>query len=69
MRHIDYGLGLFRKSAFDGFPVDSVVDLSDVQKSLLARHELAGYEITKRFYEIGSHAGLSELDRLLRSSR
>ncbi len=67
MRHIDYGLGLFRKSAFDSFPADGVVDLSDIQKSLLARHELAGYEITQRFYEIGSHAGLGELDRLLRN--
>jgi NDP-sugar pyrophosphorylase family protein len=69
MRHIDYGLGLFRKSAFDGFPADGVVDLSDIQKSLLARHQLAGYEITQRFYEIGSHAGLGELDQFLRNPR
>jgi NDP-sugar pyrophosphorylase family protein len=67
MRYIDYGLGLFRKSAFDGFPTDAVVDLSDIQKSLLEQRELAGYEITQRFYEIGSHAGLDELDRLLRN--
>jgi NDP-sugar pyrophosphorylase family protein len=66
MRHIDYGLGIFRKEAFDGFPRDEVVDLADVQKALLARGELAGYEMTERFYEIGSHAGLEELDRILR---
>ncbi len=66
MRHIDYGLGVFRGAAFSDFPRDAVVDLADVQKSLVARGELTGYEVTQRFYEIGSHAGLAELDRLLR---
>jgi NDP-sugar pyrophosphorylase family protein len=68
MKHIDYGLGLFRKGAFDGFPRDAVVDLANVQKALLDRNELAGFEIANRFYEIGSHAGLQELDLLLRKS-
>lgn len=67
MHHIDYGLGVFRAAAFDGFPRDAVVDLAEVQKSLVARDQLAGYEITQRFYEIGSHAGLNELDALLRN--
>ena len=66
MHHIDYGLGVFRAAAFDGFPRDAVVDLAEVQRSLVAKHQLAGYEITKRFYEIGSHEGLNELDALLR---
>lgn len=66
MQYIDYGLGLFRAAAFDGFPRDAVVDLAEVQKSLVARHQLAGYEIKQRFYEIGSHEGLQELDTLLR---
>jgi NDP-sugar pyrophosphorylase family protein len=69
MRHIDYGLGLFRAPAFDGYPRDQAVDLSAVQGSLLARGELAGFEVAERFYEIGSHAGLEELDRLLRKAR
>jgi len=66
MHHIDYGLGVFRAAAFDGFPRNAVVDLAEVQKSLVARHQLAGYEIKQRFYEIGSHEGLQELDALLR---
>ena len=69
MHHIDYGLGVFRAAAFDGFPRDAVVDLAEVQKSLVARHELAGYEVRERFYEIGSHEGLQELDLLLRKTR
>ncbi len=66
MHHIDYGLGVFRAAAFDGFPRDAVVDLAEVQKSLVARRQLAGFEIRQRFYEIGSHEGLAELDALLR---
>jgi NDP-sugar pyrophosphorylase family protein len=66
MHHIDYGLGVFRAAAFDGFPRDAVVDLAEVQKSLVARRQLAGYEMKERFYEIGSHEGLAELDALLK---
>ncbi len=69
MRHIDYGLGVFRASAFADFPRDAVVDLAEVQKSLVAQQQLAGYEITQRFYEIGSHEGLKELDALLKGVR
>ncbi|MGH7956368.1 MAG: nucleotidyltransferase family protein [Opitutaceae bacterium] len=69
MHHIDYGFGVFRSAAFDGFPRDAVVDLAEVQKSLVARRQLAGYEVRERFYEIGSPGGLRELDQLLSRSR
>jgi hypothetical protein len=65
MHHIDYGLGLFRAGAFAGFPRDAVVDLAAVQTDLCARGQLAGYEMKQRFYEIGSHEGLNELDQFL----
>ncbi len=68
MHHIDYGLGVFRAAAFDGYARDAVVDLAEVQKALVARHQLAGYEMKQRFYEIGSHEGLQELDALLRTA-
>lgn len=67
MRHIDYGLGAFRAGAFDGFPADQVVDLAQIQKALQARGQLAGYQVRERFYEIGSPAGLKELDELLKN--
>lgn len=69
MHHIDFGLGLFRRAAFDVFPCDAVVDLAEVQKALVARGQLAGQEIRERFYEIGSHEGLNELSALLHSTR
>lgn len=67
MKHIDYGLGVFRAAAFAGCPRDAVVDLAAVQTDLCRRGELAGYEMPERFYEIGSPAGLKELDQLLRN--
>lgn len=66
MHHIDYGLSLFRASAFAGRPADAVFDLSNLQTELSRRGDLAGHEVRERFYEIGSPAGLAELDALLR---
>ena len=66
MKHIDYGLGVFRAAAFADCPRGAVVDLATVQTDLVRRGQLAGCEMKQRFYEIGSHAGLEELDRLLR---
>jgi NDP-sugar pyrophosphorylase family protein len=66
MRHIDHGLGVFRAEAFDGFPHNAIVDLSEVQQALASRGQLAAYEARERFYEIGSPAGLAELDQMLR---
>lgn len=69
MRHIDYGLGVFSAGAFASWPEGKAFDLADVYQHLIARGELAGHEVTQRFYEIGSPAGLAELDALLRTQR
>ena len=66
MKYIDYGLGLFRAEAFAEYPRNAVVDLATVQTDLCQKGQLAGFEIKERFYEIGSHAGLEELNQLLR---
>ena len=66
MKHIDYGLGLFRAAAFSSW-ADKQFDLSDVYRELIVRQQLLGFEVTQRFYEIGSPAGLAELDSLLRN--
>jgi len=66
MQHIDYGLGLFDAAVFKRWPAGKVFDLADVYRDLIARNELAGYEVTQRFYEIGSPEGLAELDAMLR---
>jgi N-acetyl-alpha-D-muramate 1-phosphate uridylyltransferase len=60
MRHIDYGLGVFRRAVFDRYPRDEAFDLADVYGSLIDRGELAGFDVPGRFYEIGSAEGLAE---------
>jgi NDP-sugar pyrophosphorylase family protein len=65
MRHIDYGLSLFKSSVFQEWPTADAFDLADVMHRLVAAGDLAGYEVPERFYEIGSPAGLAELEKLL----
>ncbi len=65
MRHIDYGLSLFQARAFDEWPADQPFDLAAVMKRLVERGQMAGWEVRERFYEIGSHEGLEELNRRL----
>ena len=69
MRHIDYGLSLFRHEVFECRPADKAFDLADVMRDLVAQKQLAGFEVKERFYEIGSHAGLAELDALLSGAK
>ena len=60
MRHIDYGLGALHQSGFDGRGENDAFDLAAIYQELLAKGELAGFEVPDRFYEIGSPAGLEE---------
>lgn len=67
MRHIDYGLGLLRHAAFAHAPATGAFDLAALYETLVAAGRLQGQEVDQRFYEIGSHAGLQELDAYLRN--
>jgi len=64
MRHIDYGLSLFKAAAFDSYSGEQPFDLAEVMGKLVREKQLAGYEVKERFYEIGSPAGLAELEKL-----
>jgi NDP-sugar pyrophosphorylase family protein len=65
MHFIDYGIGAFKAEAFSEWGEEEIFDLSTVQTKLLAHRQLAGLQVYERFYEIGSHAGLDETDKLL----
>jgi NDP-sugar pyrophosphorylase family protein len=66
MRHIDYGLSLFRAAAFEPYSAGQAFDLAEVMGRLVRDKQLAGYEVRERFYEMGSPAGLAELEALIR---
>lgn len=61
MQYIDYGLGVFRSSAFDAVPGGEHYDLAAIYQNLLANGQLASFEVTQRFYEIGSVQGIEDL--------
>jgi NDP-sugar pyrophosphorylase family protein len=65
MRHIDYGLGVFSRQAFDQVPEDQPCDLAAVYKDLVQRGELAAWESPQRFYEVGSLEGIADLTEFL----
>src|SRR6185503_4344527 len=69
MRHIDYGLGMLRAEAFAPYAPDAPLDLATVYQDLLSRGRLAAFEVTQRFYEIGSPAGLEETRSFLATTR
>jgi NDP-sugar pyrophosphorylase family protein len=65
MRHIDYGLGVFRAEAFQHLPPDKACDLTELYGDLLRREQLAAIQVRERFYEIGSPEGLRETAEFL----
>jgi len=67
MTHIDYGLGMLRAEALEQLSDSEPSDLADVYRDLLARRELAAYEVTQRFYEIGSVDGIADTERYILS--
>jgi len=69
MRHIDYGLGILTAEVLARQSADRPFDLSDVYGALAASGRLAGYEVTQRFYEIGTPSGLAETERYLRGGK
>jgi NDP-sugar pyrophosphorylase family protein len=68
MHHIDWGLGMLKASAVATRPMDEPWDLAELYEELSTSARLAGYEMTRRFYEIGSFEGLAETNRLLFTS-
>jgi N-acetyl-alpha-D-muramate 1-phosphate uridylyltransferase len=66
MRWIDYGLGGLEQRALDLVPSDTR-ELSDLYSVLARERLLRGYEVSERFFEIGTPAALAETDAHLLS--
>jgi len=65
MLHIDYGLGLLKKEALESTPPEQPYDLAALYEDLVSKQQLVGFEVYKRFYEIGTVKGLEETRELL----
>jgi NDP-sugar pyrophosphorylase family protein len=64
MQYVDYGLSCFRREIFEE---STPADLAVLFHQLSRQGQLAGFEVHERFYEIGSPAGLRDLEQYLES--
>jgi NDP-sugar pyrophosphorylase family protein len=66
MAHIDYGLScLSRDIISEQVPSGKIMGLDEVFNKLSTEGRLGGFEVTQRFYEIGSPRGLKDLEQFL----
>lgn len=65
MEHIDYGLGVLQAKIFNAYAEDIPIDLVQIYQDLIAQDQLAAFEVTQRFYEIGSPSGVEQTRRFL----
>jgi NDP-sugar pyrophosphorylase family protein len=68
MEYIDYGVALLRREALDELPDDRPVDLADLYTRMVDDGRMVGYEVTNRFYEIGTPTALEEARAYLAKS-
>jgi N-acetyl-alpha-D-muramate 1-phosphate uridylyltransferase len=68
MEWIDYGFVVLTGDLIrNRVPASAEADLSKILHDMSLEGELAGFEVTERFYEIGSPAGLRGLEEVFRS--
>jgi MurNAc alpha-1-phosphate uridylyltransferase len=66
MEWIDYGFAVVSPAVvIKRVAPGEAADLSDLMRDLSRAGELAGHEVSERFYEIGSPEGLADLERHL----
>jgi N-acetyl-alpha-D-muramate 1-phosphate uridylyltransferase len=65
MLHIDFGLSVFSSAVFAPYEEGCSLDLADICHTLSRQGQLAGFEVSQRFYEIGSLQGMRDTDAYL----
>jgi NDP-sugar pyrophosphorylase family protein len=65
MTHIDFGLSVFSRSVFLPYQAGQIIDLADICRDLSKAGQLAAFEVSDRFYEIGSREGIAETEQYI----
>jgi MurNAc alpha-1-phosphate uridylyltransferase len=65
LRHIDYGAIALCREVIAEHPAESAFGLDQVQSELSRHGKLRAFSAQQRFYEIGSEAGIRDLETLL----
>jgi N-acetyl-alpha-D-muramate 1-phosphate uridylyltransferase len=69
MAHVDFGLSVLARGVLAHYADGAVLDLADVLRQLAREGELAAFEVSERFYEIGSMQGLKDAEEFLAGRR
>jgi len=64
--YIDYGTSYLNKNIFKNYKKNVRFDLSSLFQDISKKNMLKGYIVKKRFYEIGSYAGINELNKFIK---
>jgi NDP-sugar pyrophosphorylase family protein len=65
MTHIDFGISVFCSDVFAPYSASKVFDLADICRDLSMTGRLAAFEVSERFYEIGSPQGIRDVEEFL----
>jgi NDP-sugar pyrophosphorylase family protein len=65
MAHIDFGVTVLSRQVFAPYGAAKIIDLADVCRDLSLSGQLAAFEVTERFYEIGSLRGIADTEEFL----
>jgi NDP-sugar pyrophosphorylase family protein len=66
MQYIDFGLNAFNSDVFNNYPSNEYIELSSIQTTLATRKELIGFQVSQRFYEVGSFDGIEIFQNYLK---
>src|SRR6185503_15422581 len=69
MAYIDYGVSLLRARALARLAPATPADVADLYSALVGEGRMTGFEVLRRFYEIGSPAGLEDTRRFIEEQR
>jgi NDP-sugar pyrophosphorylase family protein len=69
MAHIDFGLSVISSAVFSPYAGAKVLDLADVCHDLSRSGRLAAFDVSERFYEIGSLQGIADTEEFLSRKR
>jgi hypothetical protein len=65
MEYVDYGLSYWDARVFRNEAFPESFDLNEIYQDLISRGELQYFEVSERFYEVGSLKGIEELANLV----
>jgi NDP-sugar pyrophosphorylase family protein len=68
MNYIDYGFSTVSKKIFNSFNKFNIFDLSVIFEKLSVDGQLGAFEVTNRFYEIGSFQGITDIESYLKKT-